>query len=478
MKQFVDREEELATLQAEYERSGSSLVILYGRRRTGKTTLVSEFIKDKNALFFLASEESEAQNRTAFKEKAAEFLDSELLRETSVSSWDVIFSAITERIFDSKPIIVIDEFQYIGRSNPAFPSVFQRIWEEQLKDRSVMVILCGSLISMMESQTLAYDSPLYGRRTAQIRLGQIPFRCYGEFFPGKSRRELIERYAVTGGIPKYIEMFSDDQTLRQVIRQSVLNRSGYLYDEPQFLLRQEVSEIGSYFSVIRAIAAGNHKLSSISSALEIKATSLTKYLKTLIDLDILEREVPVTEENPEKSKRGLYKIKDNYLRFWFAYVYPNKSLIESGHSGIVLDKIEKGIVTSHTAFVYEDVCREKMWDLNAEDAWPFHFTRLGRFWEGDTEIDIAALDAENKNLVLGECKYWQTPVGANVLGELEQKATAVPWEREHRRVWYVTFSTGGFTEELHALAAARGDVLLVDDGSEDFPNTTGHLLLT
>ena len=223
MERFIDREQELDTLQSEYERKGSSLVILYGRRRAGKTTLITEFIRDKNALFFLASEESEIQNRNAFKDKAAEFIDSDLLREASVSSWDAIFKAITEHSFDSKPIIVIDEFQYIGKSNPAFPSVFQRIWEEHLKNKSVMVILCGSLISMMESQTLSYDSPLYGRRTAQIRLGQIPFRYYGEFFPGKSRRELIEMYAITGGVPKYVEVFSESKDIYRAIQRNVLD---------------------------------------------------------------------------------------------------------------------------------------------------------------------------------------------------------------------------------------------------------------
>ncbi len=146
MEKFIDREQEMETLQNEYERKGSALVILYGRRRAGKTTLISEFIKDKNALFFLASEESETQNRSAFKEKAADFIGSSLLHEANVSTWDAIFKAIMEHSFDSKPIIVIDEFQYIGKSNPAFPSVFQRIWEEQLKNRPVMVILCGSLI--------------------------------------------------------------------------------------------------------------------------------------------------------------------------------------------------------------------------------------------------------------------------------------------------------------------------------------------
>lgn len=213
MHVFVDRQQEMETLQSEYERNGSALVVLYGRRRVGKTTLISEFIRDKNALFFLASEESEAQNRAAFKEKAAEFIDSELLRNADVKSWDVIFKAIVDAKYDSKPVIVLDEFQYLGKAEPAFPSIFQRIWEEILKKQSVMVILCGSLISMMESQTLAYGSPLYGRRTAQIRLKQIPFAYYHEFFPGKTRRELIELYSVTGGVPKYIELFSESSDI-------------------------------------------------------------------------------------------------------------------------------------------------------------------------------------------------------------------------------------------------------------------------
>ena len=463
MKRFVDREQETETLQSEYNRDGSALVVLYGRRRVGKTTLISEFIKDKNALFFLASEEAEAQNRNAFKEKVAEFIDSDLLRSADIKSWDVLFKSVMDTPFESKPVIVLDEFQYLGKANHAFPSVFQRIWEEILKDKSVMVILCGSLISMMESQTLAYGSPLYGRRTAQIRLKQIPFSYYHEFFPGKSRRELIEMYAVTGGVPKYIELFSESRDIYSAIQKCVLNRSGYLYDEPHFLLQQEVTEVGSYFSIIKAIAAGNSKLSAISAVLEIKATGLTKYLKTLIDLDILEREVPITEDNPEKSKRGLYKIKDNYLRFWFAFVYPNMSFIESGHSRVVMNKIKKSLVPNHIAFVYEDVCKERMWELNADNVWPFNFTKLGRYWDAKTEIDIAALDLEGKNLILGECKYWQEPVGVNILRDLEAKTDSVAWEKNDRKVWYVLFSASGFSEELTTLAASRQDVLLCDE---------------
>lgn len=460
MSKFIDREQEMETLVEEYNREGSSLVIMYGRRRVGKTTLISEFIKGKNALFFLASQESETQNRNLFKEKAAEFINSDLLRNATVSDWDTIFKAIIETKFETKPIIVIDEFQYIGKSNSAFPSIMQRIWDGLLKDKSVMLILCGSLITMMKEQTLEYSSPLYGRRTAQIKLKQIPFSYYENFFPNKDGKELIEMYAVTGGVPKYIESLREEKDIYSAIKKYVLNPSSYLYDEPHFLLQQEVTEIGSYFSLIKTIAAGNSKLSAIATALELPQTRLTKYLKTLIDLDILEREVPITEENPDKSKKGLYRIKDNFIKFWFAFIYPNLSFLESGNSEIVMKKIEKGFVSGQVSFVYEDVCRHKMWKMNADEVWPFTFSKIGRYWDNNTEIDIAALDPDGKNLILGECKYWKEPVGINILADLEEKAKKVAWNKSNRKTWFVLFSTGGFTPELKELAKTRNDIVL------------------
>ena len=461
MAEFIDRQEEMQTLDNEYARKGSSFVVLYGRRRVGKTTLISEFIKNKNALFFLATEEAESQNRRMFKEKVAEFTGNTLLKNAEVDNWDEIFKVLVGKTYQSKLIIVIDEFQYIGRSNAAFPSIFQRIWEEILKNANVMVIICGSLISMMESQVLAYNSPLYGRRTAQIKLKQIPFKYYKEFFSNRSDNELIERYAVTGGVPKYIELFTDESDIYNAIYNNILSKSGYLYDEPNFLLRQEVMEVGSYFSIIRAIAAGNSKLSDIAKVLEIKATSLTKYLGTLIDLDILEREVPVTEDNPEKSKKGLYKIKDNYIRFWFAFVYPNISFIEAGNSSIVLEKIKNNFIDNHVSYVYEDVGMEKMWQLNADKVWPFYFSKVGRYWNSKTEIDICALDPEGKNMIVGECKYWKDKMGVNVLKALENKAVDIDWNKNNRKVWYVLCSANGYSDELIKLSEERVDVVLM-----------------
>lgn len=462
---FVDREKELETLEAEYARDTASLVVLYGRRRVGKTALCTAFMQGKNAMYFLATEESETQNRNQFKELAAEYLHNPLLKGASVDNWDLLFDTIAQTPCNQKRLIILDEFQYLGKSNPAFPSIFQRIWE-RLKAYNIMVILCGSLITMMEAQTLHYSSPLYGRRTAQIKLKQIPFRYYHEFFPDKDRREQIEYYSVTGGVPKYIELFHADTDIYRAIQKNILNKSSFLYDEPTFLLQNEVSEVGSYFSIIRTIAQGNHKLSKIAGALEVKQTNLSKYLKTLIDLDILEREVPVTEKEPEKSKRGLYKIRDNFLLFWFRFVYPNLGFIESDQEQVAVEKIRLNLVDNHIALVYENICRERMWQLAGENTWDFTFSRVGRWWDNKgEEIDVVALDEENKNAIFGECKYWKNPVGVNILQELEKKAALVDWNRNARKNWFILFSGGGsgFTEDLKQLEKARTDLVLIEE---------------
>lgn len=382
--------------------------------------MTNKFMENRQAVYFLATEENETPNRIAFKNIVAEQTGNEFLGSVNVDNWDMF-----------------------------------------LKDKNVMVILCGSLVSMMESQTLAYSSPLYGRRTGQIKLRQIPFRHYHNFFADKSEKELIEYYAITGGVPKYIELFQDYEDIYAAIENNVLSKSSFLYDEPNFLLRREVNEVGSCFSVIKTIASGNRKFSKIAAALELKQTGLTKYLRTLIDLDILEREVPVTEDNPENSKRGLYKIKDNFMLFWFKFIFPNQNYIESGHVELAVKKIRMNLVDAHIAYIYEDICKEKMWELSAGGTWDFHFDKIGRWWNQNTEIDILALDKEGRHAVFGECKYWTNKVGADVLRDLERKAEQVEWNRDVRKNSFILFSVNGFTDELIELSQIREDLVLV-----------------
>lgn len=459
---FIDRANEMSTLEKEYKRGPASMVVIFGRRRVGKTELIRHFIQDKPALYFLATEESEAMNRVAFQEQAADFLNSDLLRGSSIDRWEVLFQQLVLAAIDQRLVIVIDEFQYIGKSNSAFLSVFQRIWDTILSKANVMVILCGSLVSMMMSQALNYDSPLYGRRTAQIKLRPISFSHYHEFFDdAPSENELIKRYSITGGVPKYVEMFRQSHDLREAIHDSLLNPSGYLFDEPNFLLQKEVSDIGSYFSILRIIAAGNHKPSKISALIQQKQTNLPRYFKVLIELDLLEREVPVTETNPDKSKKGLYQIRDNFIRFWFKFIYPNRSYIEMGHADVVMNRLKQNFIDSQVSFVYEGICREKLWELSANGKFPGLLEKVGRWWDHSHEIDVAGISEEDNLLVLGECKYRTGPLGLNILSQLEQKASFVDWHKEKRKIIYILFSINGFSDELKSLAAEREDVILV-----------------
>lgn len=458
MKEFIDRKNEMEFLESEYTKKESSFVVIYGRRRVGKTSLISEFGKNKNMLYFLATEENEMQNVENFKEKVAIFCKNKLLQNSNIRNWNEIFEILVDYNSSCKKLLVIDEFQYLCKSNPAFPSIFQKIWDTLLKDKNIMVILCGSLINMMESQVLNYNSPLYGRRTGQIRLTQIPFSYYNQFFNSLSEKQLIELYSVTGGVPKYIEMFNENENIFNLIAKNVLNKQSFLYEEPNFLLKNEVSEVGSYFSIIKTIAGGNHKLSKISTVLEVPQTGLSKYLQTLINLDILEREVPITEFNPEKSKKGLYKIKDNFILFWFNFVYPNLSYLETNNQEIVLDKIKNNFIDNHVSYVYEQICKEKAWEINVSK--DLGYNKIGRWWNNNEEIDIVALNEETKDIMFGECKYTNKLMDIDILNKLEAKSKLVNWNNDDRNERYILFSISGYTDRLKEVCSNRDDVIL------------------
>ena len=462
-KRFVNRTRELAFLEDEFNKNASSFVVIYGRRRIGKTALIKKFIRQKPALYFLASEEMENQNIAELKERMAEFTGSSLLKKDFNFTWDDLFEVFKDYKKKERKILVIDEFQYLGKVNKSFASVFQRIWETYLENENIMVILCGSLIRMMESQTLNYSSPLYGRRTGQIKMKQIDFLTYKDFFEGKDKneKELIEFYAVTGGVPKYIEVLNKGDTVFKAIEKYVLNKQGFLYEEPVFLLEKEVGEIGSYFSIIKTIAHGNRKLGKIASLLGVAQSNLTRYLQTLIDLDLIRRIVPVTESVSSTSKQGLYYITDNFIEFWFKFVYPFRSYIEMDDTGFVMDKIRRNFIDNHVSFVFEDVCLQKMWQMNKAGELPFKLTRAGRWWDKHTEIDIVGLNEDTKEMILGECKYTNAKVDVDIFYQLVRKGESIPWNRESRKEYHILFSKSGFTPRLEELVKERGDLKLI-----------------
>lgn len=449
---FIDRKREMSTLEKEYNRE-NSFVVLYGRRRTGKTTLIKEFIKDKNSFYFFADKQNESLQINRFKNQLVEHFKDEFLKKIEINDWDTIFDYFISKIGDEKFVLVIDEFQYLCLMNKGFSSIFQRIYDEKIADKNIMVILCGSLISMMYSEVLSYDSPLYGRRTAQIKLQPISFEYYKEFFNNKSKRELIEFYSITGGIPKYILEFDRNKSPLWNIENNIFNKDNFLYSEPKFLLQEEINDLSRYFSILNSIALGNTKLSSICSNLGLNSSSMTSYITKLIDLDILEKEVPVTE-NIENGKKGLYKIKDNYLKFWFSYVYPYQSYLEIENLSYPLEKI-KNEFNLWVSKIYEDLARETV--LNNSEI-PFPIKKLGRWWNNNEEIDIVGLG--DNEIIFGECKWSNKKVGLSVLLSLKEKSKSVKWNNSSRKEYFILFSKEGFSDDLISLSKKDKTIIL------------------
>ena len=460
--QFIGREQELAALEKEYKRSGG-FVVVYGRRRVGKTTLIKEFIKDKNALYFLANEESDRQNLNKFTEKLADFTQQPHLSGSRLENWLSAFRMLTAFQPQEKKVLVIDEFQYLVSGNAAYPSIFQEAWDEILKDGNVMVILCGSHISMMTSKVLSRSSPLYGRRTAQIRLQPLRFAEFRKAFPDKTFPELTELYAVTGGVPKYIEFFDNEDALWDNVSDVILAKSGFLYEEPIFLLEKEVRETINYFSIMKAISCGNHKLSKIAGLLEQPTTSISPYLATLGELFLVEKRVPVTEQNPEKSRKGLYYICDYFIDFWFRFVYPYRGELEMDNIGYVLKKIQSSFIENHVSYVFEAISWELFAAYCTSGQTDFVPSKIGSYWNGSTEIDVVSVDHEHDCVFAGECKYYDKPVPVDVYFDLQKKSSNVP-EFCGKKIIYGIFSKSGFEQRLLDAAKENPDLYLFDQG--------------
>lgn len=467
---FLGREKEILVLEKEYARDGG-FVVIYGRRRIGKTTLIKQFIKSKTAFYFLATKEVESQSMKRFAGVIARTTGNSVLQKAAFSDWLDLFQAVADYKPNEKKVLVIDEFPYLVKVNDSFPSILQNAWDEILKDSNVMLILCGSLISMMKKHALSYESPLYGRRTAQMRIAPLPFTTVYEN-QKLSFEEAAEQYSITGGVPKYMEFFSDGQPLYEQIKENVLSKNGFLYEEPNFLLTDEVQVPTNYFSIIKVIADGNHKLGTIAGILGLETSALTPYLKTLSELGFIEKQVPVTEKNAEKTRKGLYFISDNFLRFWFRYVYPYKGELELDNMQISLDELDKDFKEKFVAFAYEDICKEIFARLCSDKAIDFTPSKIGSYWlndkSGNTQIDVMAVDTVNKRLFAGECKYHNQPIDADVYFELVKKvdnSSEIKSAFKGYTVIYGVFSKSGFTSRMTDISNSNPNLFLINETS-------------
>ena len=456
---FIGRQKELRALETEYGRD-AGFVVIYGRRRVGKTRLIKQFIQDKDALYFLASNETEEMNMQRFACEVASFAEQPEIAEATYGDWRTLLRVFAKCKDQRKKVLVIDELPYLMMANSALSSILQYAWDEILSKANVMLVLCGSHTHMMLSEVLADDSPLYGRRTAQIKLKPLSFAEMQEGFATRSFYERLQIFSICGGVPKYLEFFDRKGGVRKIVEESALETAGFLYDEPRFLLAQDTRSPMNHYSLLHTIAQGNHKPSIIANKMQRPQNELSPYLKILEELGYIERRVPATERNPDRSKMGLYFISDALFRFWFTYVQPFEGELEMGNRQASLDAMTRTFAREFVPFAFEEVSRQTLTELCLKGEIEFSPSRIGAFWDrkSSVEIDVCASESQGERLLLGECKlHERRPFSHAEYLELKKKCDGA---FQGKDLAYVLFSQTGFDSALEKSAKEEAIVLV------------------
>lgn len=459
---FHCRERELNELEKRYNGNDFECMIIYGRRRVGKTSLISEFCKDKPAIFFSALNASAQENLEALSRAIYE-KDNPVAEEFPVyTSFDAAFSEIAKVAKDKRFVFVIDEYPYLAKADSSISSRLQHIIDHTLKDGKLFLILCGSSMSFMEYQVLGYESPLYGRRTGQLKIEALTYLEVTEFNTKLSHDDQALIYGITGGIPHYINKLGVKENIDAALKENLFSPSSYLFEEPGNLLKQELREPAIYNSVITAVAGGATRANEIATKIGISPQICAKYLKVLLDLGILTKETPITEKAGRKS---IYSLGDNFFRFWYRFVPQNLSAISAGKIEKIYEPIIKKHFSEYMGFVFEQICREYLF-LYAENL-PGVLTDIGQWWGTDTtekkevQIDIVGQLAEPGEYIIGSCKYKNSPIGVDEFDLLKKYAQVFG---KGKKYYYYIFSKGGFTKGLEELAEQdEVKLLTIDD---------------
>lgn len=455
---FVNRLSELNLLEKRFTSGRAEFFVLYGRRRVGKTELMSRFCEGKRAVFFVSDLGSEISLRTALSGAINSIIFGSAQMDAVYSSWDALFQELGHAAQKERLVVVLDEFPYMVTAHPPLATILQKCWDQFLKNSQIMLILCGSYIGMMEETVLGYQAPLYGRRTAQYLLEPLQFKDARLFYPSFPIEDQVRAYAVYGGTPAYLHTIEPDKSLKENIQENILTRGSYLYDEVRFILQQELREPRNYFSILQAIAAGKTRLNEIKQATEIDGA--TSYLDTLQQLHLIERVVPVTETQPHKSRRGIYRLKDHYLRFWFRYVHPNRSQLERGGNSFIFENQVLPEIDHFSSLAFEEICQQYFWQNGLSGKLSFQPEKIGRWWSANEEIDLIVVG--EKDAILVECKWTSQPVGIDILADLERKAQLVERELGDRKIQFALCSRSGFTPQLIESLTRRSDTSLLD----------------
>lgn len=454
---FIGREKELNALEKLYVSNKFEFVVIYGRRRVGKTALINKFLDDKKAIYFMGVESNTKQNLENFSKSIIEY-DSGIETETSFLSFQAALEYVFKLSQKERLILTIDEFPYVARSSKSLSSTLQLLIDKYKDSSKLMLILCGSSISYMEDHVLAYKAPLYGRRTAQMKIMPFDFEETCHYFKKFSNEEKALIYGIVGGTPQYLMQMDDTLSVEDNIKNTFLNPISFLYEEPINLLKQEVREPAIYTAIITAIAKGASRMSEISNQINENTNVCSAYIKTLMNLGIIQKETPYGEK---ASHKAIYSIEDNMFRFWYRFVLENNSIIARGATDLVYKRIEPKL-SDYMGKIFEDICKQYLWKQLLTNKCPVEFTSLGRWWGNEpiekcqTEIDI--MGEQDKNTALfAECKWTNEKVNQSVLETLVKRSKLFSYKYIHLYL----FSKSGFTQGCIDQANKMGNVTLV-----------------
>ena len=471
MRTFVDREEELAHLNRLVQRPDGQFIIVYGRRRVGKTTLLLYWAKASGQpyVYWVASRNTAANLRRSLAEvlwhhqhpqELVQMTAAEYLPESR--SWRDLFRYVV-RAADGKPLILIlDELPYAVEADSSLPSELQNAWDHDLKEAGVTVVVAGSHVGMMVKMQ-EYQAPLYGRFTARLPVEPLSFAALAEFLPDYDLAQRVAVYAILGGIPAYLERFDSRKTLAANVQEEILLDTGMFRVEPFYLLSDEVREPRNYIAVLRAIGQGNHTLEAITLGAGFQTKQHTStYLSRLQDLYLVHRDTPATIPEDRQTTQGRYFLRDAYLRFYFRFIAPHERLLEQGLAPRLWELIRDQMRAFVGMTVFEELCREWVLQQAIRGALPFMPDRVGSHWSKDAQVDVVAIRWDEKQILLGEAKWGMDVVRRRVLTDLMAKAPkVVPDRGEGWTVHYALFARAGFTNAVR-VEAAKHKVLLVD----------------
>ena len=447
---FLCREQELSTLNKRYQKNTFECMIIYGRRRVGKTSIINEFSKDKPTIFFSALNASAQENLIALSQAIHSYSNPNIVNAPIYPNLDSALNAITELAKKERLIFVIDEYPYLAKADASISSRLQHLIDHVWEKGNLFLILCGSSMSFMENQVLGYESPLYGRRTGQMKIQALTYKEMTAFNPQLTPEQQALVYGITGGIPHYINKLNVQNNIDEALLENLFNTSSYLYEEPENLLKQELREPAVYNSIITAIAGGASRPNEISTKVGIESAICAKYLKVLLELGILTKTTPITEKF---GKKTIYRIEDNFFRFWYRFVPQNISAISSGRFPQIYEQAVKQHLPTYMGLVFEKMCRDYL--LRYETFYPILLSEIGEWWGSDSktkkevQIDIIGTSAESDEYIIGSCKFKNEKIGVDELELLQNYAKVFGKGKKYH---YYIFSKSGFTPALEERA--------------------------